>query len=482
MGLFDRLFGKPEPPIADPARLRDELFAAARAGDARRLERLARANEAAVLTHFPAWQKVPEATRADPAAVQGYVHAMVTVAQLFADRLGRPGLMAALTGPPEANPILKWQAALRQARGLMDDLRYDDARAVLADALIDARGMAGTGVDTLLPVTHGHLAEAYFHAGRAAEAVPHLGHALAACERTGDADGVAAYLESLFEAHRYLGQPAEAAGYADRLAALGPAKAAARWRTRAAIVRAGEPPNRVVAVVGGDAFEVDEVRPGRDLRVQFVFERNRVTLRPAVVWAERGEQLGAAGRHEGALAAFERAAGADPFDPHARYLRAFTLLHLGRYADAADGYRQVEDLAPGWFHCRADAWVADRLALGQLDHDDFLMLTFLEDGPQPPSEKVAAADRLLARRSGLPAAHLHQGKALARLGRTADARAALQAGLGSDPDPDVRTRLLAELGVLADDPAERVARLREAVAVNSNLVAAASAALALRAG
>lgn len=280
MGLFDRLFGKPEPSIPDPDRLRDELFAAAQAGDARRLERLARANAAAVLTHFRAWQKVPEAVRADPAAVRRYAHSMIAVAQLFAERLGRPELMAALAGPPESNPITRWQAALRQARELLDDLRYDETRPGLADALIDARGMSGTGVDSLLPVTHGYLAEGYFHTGRAAEAVPHLEHALAACERTGDAAGVVAYLGSLFEAHRYLGHPAEAAGCADRLAAVCP-DGAARWRARARIVRAGEPLNRVVAVVGGTTCEVGEVRPAADLRVRFEFERNRITLRPA---------------------------------------------------------------------------------------------------------------------------------------------------------------------------------------------------------
>jgi tetratricopeptide (TPR) repeat protein len=482
VGLFDRLFGTPDPPIDDPERLRAELFAAARAGDARRLERLARANQAAVLAHFHTWQKVPDAVRADPAAVQPYVGSMIALAELFANRLGRPELMNARIGTPASNSLLRWQEALGKARRLLDELRYDEARPLLTDTLIDARGQTGTGVDRYLPITQGYLAEAYFHSGRATEAVPHLEHALAACEPVGDADGVIAYLGSLFEAHRYLGQPAEAAGYADRLAAVSPEREAARWRTRARIARAGEPLNRVVAVVDGATFEVEEVRPAKGLHVQFVFERNRITLRPAVVGAERGERLGQAGQYDEALAALEEAAAADPFDPHARYLGAFTLLHLGRYAEAADRYREVEELAPGWFHCRADAWLADRLAAGQFDQADFLALAALDDGPEAPKEKVALADRLVARRPDLPGAHLHRAKALARSGREADARAALEAGLAADPDPDVRTRLLAELAVLSDEPAVRAARFREAVALNGNLTAAASAALALRLG
>src|SRR5215208_6542944 len=102
MGLFGSLFGKPDAPIADPDRLRDELFAAARAGDARRLERLARTNQAAVLEHFRSWQRVPEAIRADQNAVQGYIHCMVAIAETFAQKLGRPELMAGLTGAPQS--------------------------------------------------------------------------------------------------------------------------------------------------------------------------------------------------------------------------------------------------------------------------------------------------------------------------------------------------------------------------------------------
>ncbi len=426
---------------------------------------------------------MPDAVRADPAATQGYVHCMVAVAQVFAQKFGRPELMEALSGPPQSNPLVKWQNAIRQARELMNGLRYSEARALLTDALIDSRGMSGTGVGNYLPITHGTIAECHFHSGAADQAVPHLEQALALCEPLGDAEGIAAYAGSLFEAHRYLGQADRAAWYADRMATLldsqRATRDAARWRTRARIVRAGEPLNRVVAVVDGATCEVDEVHPVGNVRVQFVFERNRITLRPATVHADRGGELGSAGRHEEALAAFREAAAADAFDPHSRYLEAFTLLHLGRYADAADGYRRVEELAPGWFHCRADLWVAEQLLLGRLDEHDFNALYLLEDGQMPPGEKVTIAQRLLARRPNLPPACLHLGKNLTRAGREAQARDAYRAGLGTESDVDVRTRLLAELATLTDEAAEREQLYREAVALNGNLVAAASAAVAL---
>ncbi len=234
-------------------------------------------------------------------------------------------------------------------------------------------------------------------------------------------------------------------------------------------------------MVDGATFEVDEVQPVGNMHVKFNFERNRITLRPAEFHTQRGEQLGSAARHEEALAAFREAAATDAFDPHARFLEAFTLLHLERYADAVDTYRRVEELAPGWFHCRADLWVAEQLVLGRLNHVDFLGLYLLEDGSEPPAEKVKIAEKLLARRPGLPPAQFHLGKNLGRAGRKAEARTALRAGLTADADPDVRTQLLAELATLTEDRAERESLYREAVALNGNLVSAAGAALALRA-
>ena len=180
------------------------------------------------------------------------------------------------------------------------------------------------------------------------------------------------------------------------------------------------------------------------------------------------------------MAAFETAAAADPHDPHSRYLGAFTLLHLGRYADAADRYRQVEELAPGWYHCRAEAWLADQLACGRLDHEDLQALTLLGDGPVAPKTKLSLADKLLSRRPDLPVGHLQRAEVLAGLNRKDESRKALETGLLGDPETDVRTRLLVQLATLTEDPTRRASIYREANAVDGNLVAAATAAVALR--
>jgi predicted Zn-dependent protease len=125
--------------------------------------------------------------------------------------------------------------------------------------------------------------------------------------------------------------------------------------------------------------------------------------------------------------------------------------------------------------------VAEQLVAGRLDRGDFLALYALEDGAAPPGEKVALARQLVARRPELPAARLHLGENLVRIDRKEEAREAYRAGLTRDVDPDVRTRLVAELATITEDADERTRLYREAAALNGNLVAAASALLALRA-
>jgi hypothetical protein len=70
----------------------------------------------------------------------------------------------------------------------------------------------------------------------------------------------------LYEVHRYLGHGAEAAD-------------AARYRTKAALARAGEPRNRINVVLDdGRQLELDQIA-GVAGRLRFVFERDRVSLR-----------------------------------------------------------------------------------------------------------------------------------------------------------------------------------------------------------
>jgi tetratricopeptide (TPR) repeat protein len=468
--------------------VRAALIDAHSAGDQRRLAELCRVHRDAIGRDFVGWTRVPEQVRADPAQVQRYGDALIGVARFFATELGEPALLDTLRGPPEADPVAAWQRTLGQAQQLMGELRFGEARQVLTSALGQARGLTGPAADRLLSVTYGKLGECCFQLGEVAAALEPTTTALRLCEQQRDLEGVLAYLGNLVEIHRYLGQagPAAAAAerYADALTAAGQAGPAATWRGRARLVRAGEPLNRVVVVVDGEQYELDDLPAVGELRAGFVFQRNRITLAPARRRIADGEQLGGQGRHAEAYASLQEAARLDPFDPHPRYLSGLALLHLRRPAEAVAEYEATERLAPGWFNCRADLWLARELARGALDHELFRILYYLEDAPAPPEEKARAAEAALRRAPRLAPLHLFHGRSLDALGATAAAAAAAaySNGLACATEPDVRSRLLVALSVVSPSAPQRVALLTEAAAIpGGNLIAAAMATVALRA-
>ena len=126
-----------------------------------------------------------------------------------------------------------------------------------------------------------------------------------AAGRPGRADS---YLGNLYEIHRYLGNAPRAAAAAQQLAEClqeqGQADEAERYRHQAGWCCVA---SRSIAswwiwtASDGKPVEVLHGIPGR---VQFVFERNRLTLRPASALTKEGERLAQQGRFETALHCF----------------------------------------------------------------------------------------------------------------------------------------------------------------------------------
>jgi tetratricopeptide (TPR) repeat protein len=421
MGFFDFLLGARAPNIQDPDQLRDALFEAAATGPHQRLISLCRANRETITRVFSVWQTVPDHIRADPSRTQRYAGGLIAVVETFARDLGDHGLLQALTGSESSDPPLGWEI-LRGAGALMARMEYGKAAQILSDLLIDLRDLKdrgpdelraftsdqpiemrdlkGLGSDDLLSFTYGSLGECLFHRGEPDRAIAPLQKALEPGTCQPGADGIVRYyLQLLYEVHRYLGQSGSAADRAEQLAQaldnLGCRDEASRFRKQARIVRAGEPLNRVVAIHDDRRYELDELPEVLDGRVEFAFERNRISLRPAEVLVARGERLGASRRWEEALAAFRRAAESDRFDPRPHYLSGLTLLFLKHYAEAVACFETTEALAPGWFHCRADCWLAQQLALGRFEHEAFLALNTLEDGSLLPEQNIELARQAL---------------------------------------------------------------------------------------
>jgi tetratricopeptide (TPR) repeat protein len=385
---------------------------------------------------------------------------------------------------PHPDPVIRWQRQLEQVQQRMEDLHYAEAAELLTDLLIDIGRLQGSAVDAYLPVAFGSLGECYFQGGQADRAIKPTRQALEIVTRTGDFDGMAAYLGNLYEIHRYLGQSAPAADCAERLATLaeqqGRSDQAVRYRKQAHLVRAGEPLNRVVVEMAGQRYELAEVLEGGKVgSVRFHFERNRITLRPARVFLERGGKEASEGHFDEALDFFREAARADRFDPHSLYQGGLTLLYLQRYPEAIECYEGVEERAPGWFHCRSDLWLARQLMLGKVSDEVFRIWHAVEDGPFDPERKIQMAGRGLTLAPNLALLHHLLGKNARARGLIAQAETAYRRGLACAEEPDIQTRLLVELGVIVSSVEEKRRLLQQAIALQGNLVAAATATLVL---
>lgn len=358
---------------------------------------------------------------------------------------------------------------LERASGLAREARYGEAITELQDSLIDTRALEGKNAEGWRAAALQLLAECRFDRGEAGEAIEPSRQALLLFRTLGDRHGVRRCLESQYEAHRWLGRAPEAAALADEIG----------WRRQAEIVRAGEPLNRVVVAIGDRLFELPDAPPLREGRMGFVFRRNRRSTGAALHRHRRGMEHGAAGRFEEALSEFRAAADADRFDPDPHYQAAATLLYLRRGWDAVAELQETEARAPGWFHCRAELRLAERIASGGLPYELFPLLRGLESAEVTPNEKVELAEAGVRRHPGVPQFHIELGRSLRELGRPTDAEEWFRRGLAGCDEPDARTRLLLELA-MSTGPDERAVLLREAVSLGGNLVAAAQAALLLR--
>lgn len=481
MGLLDWLRGAPS---IDDDTLRQQLFEAAAAGNDKELARLSKAYEHQVLDAWPAWKKIPPEIREDMGQVTRYAHGLQVVARYFAEELSQPDLIVGLQGSKDENPLLQWQKVLDEAQKLMNEGQFQEASEKLAKIVLAVKGLRGSGVDQYLPVTFGMLGEAQFQLGNADRAVAPITDAVALCEQLRENEGLLASLSNLYEIQRYRGDTAAAADAAEKLSAALEMQdrndESARYKKIAALVRKGEPLVRVIGVIEGRPMEIDEMAPKPNERVQFVFERNRVALRPCAAAVAHGEQLASQGQLEQGLEAFRNAAKLDPYDPQPHYLEGLTLLHLQRFPEAVEASTRCEKLGPGWFHVRAQIWMAKELAAGRVSHDTFLRLRELEDGESPPEQKVALAMDTLKAAPQVAAVHLALGNALLNLQRVDEARAAFRQGLAQNPEPDVASRLRLRLALTGAPDAEGIRLLEAANDPQGNLVAAAMAAVARR--
>jgi tetratricopeptide (TPR) repeat protein len=426
----------------------------------------------------------------NPEVLNGYIQTLGRVAQLLRDA-GHPQVLDELVGDPDKNPISIWQRKLQEASALTKELRYDEAIELLQNHLIDARHLMGNTADQLQAMSQGLLGHVRFNSGKVDLAVGHYEQALKQCREQNDQEGIRIYLEKLYESERYLGKSGPAADYAQELGqawgAAGNSVRSQRFGRLSRIVRDGEPLLRVVAGPEEKLIELDEVvvEIAPSWKLEFHLWRNRPALPGATQRIRRGKELAGKLQYDEALGLFREASKVDPYEPDAHYQAGLALCGQQLYLQAVEEYEICETLAPGWFCCRSDLWIARRLALGAMQHAVFLglrFLQFLQDGPPNVPQRMDVATLLRPQADAIPLFALLYGRLLHETGRSKEAAELWRGALKGDVDSDVRSRLLLDLSMVEEDAGRRRELLLEAVELKGNLIAAAVAAVSLKFG
>ncbi len=456
------MFGFLKGPVKESDKTRDQLFLLAERGLQVEFGELCRQKRDEIAQEFAAWQSASPKKSA-----RKYAEGLLAVAQKMAELGDDRPLDLLNDGKPSS-----WRSGLRQASELMTVLQFAEAVKVLEPFLVTGYHGSQEGADQYQGTTLGKLGECEFQLGHFDKADAHLRKALALCQSRQDWEGVYANLSNLYELDRYRGKTDLAQSHAVALAGAlkSQGKDPAQANNQARTVQA--PPVRVVAALGGVQMEIEQL-PADAVEVSFYLARNRPTLALATALIAQGRQAAERGDYTCALESFSKSAQIDAYDVEGRDLAALSLLHLKRYSEASQSYKQLERLAPGWSQVRHDSWLAQELAAGRIGHELWLMeLEFLQGAP-PTLDRVTQGISQYPQHAPLHFAH---GRGLQALGQAAEANTAYQKALAQAGNEDLKSRILLAASQVVPKPELRKQILEHLLTLKlPNLVAAATA-------
>lgn len=473
-------FKKSEPEQLTPVELRDRLIQTAISGSKRQLRSLCQRYKQQVASNVEFLAKIPEEIQADEATTNQHVQAMVAVAQCLANECRSPELWQQMTGTPDDNPLLALDHWFNDLQQRMQQLEFESLILEAESHLEVFQTFKGTNAGHYETFVVGRLGELFFQSGKVESAFEPFHTALGMCEKAGDTEGQIIYLNNLHELHRYLGQTEEALKCRRQALLLtrqhgGDTESIER---RIAVMEQGEPLCRVVCLRDGTQLELDEITGVGEGSYKFHFERNRISLQKTGILVQQGNGLASDGNLADALEKYQEAMEVDPHDPDPVYQSGTCLLELGAYEQAREAYEEVERIAPGWFRCRSDIWLARSLEEGVVSEEQFRVLRGIEDGGMDPQQSLSLITQAIDRFPDFAPFHLLCGELHGRLGNESEAERWHRSGLRHVQEPDLESRLLCALAsLLPKDAAERKEVVERAMSLDGSLVAAATAKL-----
>lgn len=472
-------FHRSEPEPLTAIELREKLIETARTGSRRQLRRLCRQYKRQVAEHVETIRTAPEDLTLDDATADQYFQLLATAAECLARDCDAPELWSALYGSPEDNPFVQWDNWYGEFPDRMESLEYEALITEAENFLERARTLRGQSARQNESFLSGRLGQLLFHSGQVSAAIPVFQSTLDLCAQLSDLEGQDVYLNCLLEAHCYLdnGQAVEIAEQqlAFRQRHGGPTGDLA---SRVQRLRIGEPLCRVVGARDGQEFELDEIASVGDGHYKFLFRRNRLALQKSLTLTRQGNQLASQGQHSDALEKYQQASDVDPFNPDPVYQSGECFLEMGLYVAAREAFDEVERLAPGWFRCRFDRWLAEALEQGAVSEEEFRVHRMLEDGGLEPAQTEDLARQAIDRFPEFAPLHEIKGHMCRNRGDDENAIAAYREGLRHVHEPDLESRLLCALaGILPKESPERMDMLQQVIEMEGSLVATAMARL-----
>ena len=471
-------FKRRKPALLTATELRDRLIETAASGSRKQLVAMCKQYKTQIVANVELMCKAPEGMRMDSDAIDRYVQRLGAIAQCLAEECGAPELWKQLCGTPDSNPLMRWESWFRELPQRAERLEHAKLIAEARQFITEAQPLQGTAARRNEAFLNGRMGELLFHSGHVAESVEPFQAALKLCREIDDVEGQKIYLANLLEAHRYLGNVEEAIRVGEEGIKLSHQHAldCESLEQQLQRIRRGEPLCRVVLVQDSKEFELDEFAPGPAGRYEFQFRRNRLSLQMATTLIRQGNELASSGRLADALEKYQEAIDVDPHDPDPVYQSGMCLMELGAYDKARECYDEVERLAPGWFRCRSDRWLAEALATGIVTDDEFRLLRVLEDQGLPAERAKPIALKAIADYPEFAAFHLALGDIHRNQGDNEQALACFRKGIELVNEPDLESRLLcAAAGVLPVGSPERSEFVKRAVNLEGSLVAKAIA-------